>query len=1079
MGAYPGFGIVLAISALSIRTAAQLAVPLLEAVPVAHTGVDFINRVTETEQRNILTTGMPYLYAGGGVALGDVNGDDLPDIFLVANESGSRLFLNRGDFRFEDVTAEYGIATGAWSTGALLADVNGDGWNDLYVLRAEQNDTLTGGNYLWINEGGKRFREAADEFGLAFRGRFVAASFLDYDGDGDADLYLVRYPDNSGVGNDLNFDFNRVYPDGLGTDLLLRNEGGSFTDVTEDMGILPENGFGISVLAADFTGDGWPDLYVGNDFAERDYFYVNLEGRGFREEFKERFAHSTFFTMGLDHGDVNGDQLDDLIALDMNPPELAKYKTDFTGFDFDIYAKARANFHSQEIRNALQLQQADGQFTDIAQIDRLAFTDWSWSPLFVDFDLDGRKDLHVTNGLKRDILNQSQFFNELDRELKAEGKSWDDVGDLELLRRVTPMPLANYCFRNLGHGRFADSTGYWTPGRPSISTGSAWADLDQDGDLDLVVNNIDTFPFLLRNHARERELGHYIALRPDFEGHTPYGMRATLFSGDWTATAELLNARGFQSSSEPILHFGLGDRQTIDSIRITLPGGRQSVLREPAINRTHGIALPTEQTLARKPDPRTLPFEELERWRPENETLNDFTVQSLLYRQVTPESPAIATGDIDGDGYDDVFRGRWNDSAAIFWLGGPAGSWRPLPLTGDPMPGGRLDGACSLSDLDGDGRPELLVAGLDYRRSLRRPVDTGYFGIYALRVGDASVELVSLAEHRLSQQPVVDFAVLPASGRKGKPGILLLEAPRLERPDLDFRLIRLADPLDRCLRDTLPTGRWGSLRASDLLLTDVQRNGSLDLIVSGDFGPVLLYAGDADGFGAPRPLHPGHGMWNGVVEVAGREGDPAYLMLSLGPNTRFNLRGEDSLVRLVGDFDRSGLINSIVCAARDGSWHPIYTYRDFTEAFPASRKRIYTYLDYAEATLDDIFDAPARPAARVDDMQTRWWNPVAQEAIELPPEFEWTSWNDALWLADSGWLVLAGNTASMRSELGLLDAAACLLVPVTWEGGRAILGPAQVWNEPGLVVGRVARLELGKETSVLLSTNRGLLMWRF
>jgi enediyne biosynthesis protein E4 len=556
----------------SCNSSKQEALPkdaLFTLLPSSLTGIDFKNEIIDSKQMNIFN--YHNFYNGGGVAVGDVNNDGKPDVFFISNSQKNRLYINKGNWKFEDVTEKAGLlSTHQWHTGVSMVDINGDGWLDIYVC----NSGIVAGddraNELFVNQKDGTFKEEARTYGLDDKGESTQALFFDYDGDGDLDCFVL----NNSHQSIENFGFNgkiRNVRDPINGDRLYRNDSGKFTDVSEAAGIYGSViGFGLGVVAGDLNNDGWIDLYVSNDFFERDYMYINQQDGTFREVSNNAVGHMSNGSMGSDMADINNDGSLDIFTSEMLPENDYRLKTTLKFDEYDIQnAKNRLDFHHQFTTNCLQLNNQDGTFSEIAQLSGVDATGWSWSALSFDFDNDGWKDIYVCNGLNRDLTDQDflEFFGSQKVLSQLKEGQYDF---LDMLKKMPSVPIANYAFVNQKNLRFknqADSLGLGTPG---FSSGAAYADLDSDGDLDLIVNNVNSEAFVYRNQATEKWQHHYIAIKP--VGLSPntfgYGARVIVYSKGLKQLQEQMPCRGFQSSVNPILTFGLGTNAIVDSIVI-------------------------------------------------------------------------------------------------------------------------------------------------------------------------------------------------------------------------------------------------------------------------------------------------------------------------------------------------------------------------------------------------------------------------------------------------------------------------------------------------------------------------------
>jgi len=552
-------------------------------LPSSYTGVRFQNRLTDTQEMNIFT--YRNYYNGGGVALGDLNGDDLPEMLLTSNMGGSRLYLNEGLYRFRDVTRVAGVeGKKSWVTGATFADVNGDGRLDIYICYAGNVAGRSRANELYINKGlnAKREPQFAEEgaaYGIADEGFSTHASFFDYDRDGDLDLYVLN--NSSRPVSSLGLQNTRHVRNEFGGHKLYRNDGGRFADVSAKAGIHgSEIAFGLGVAVGDLNGDGWPDIYVSNDFFERDYLYINNRDGTFTDDIEREMPSISYSSMGLDMADVNNDALLDVFVTDMLPEDEFRYKMTSAFETWDIYqAKLKNGFHHQFARNMLHLNNGNGTFSEIGQLAGVSRTDWSWSALIADFDLDGNKDIHVTNGMARDVTSQDYIAflasNETMRSAMKGGKRVDFKG---LIKAMSSTKLPNYAFRNEGDLTFSNASTQWGLDTKGFSNGAAYGDLNGDGALDLVVNNIDEEAFIYRNNARTQLKNHYLQLKLAGEGANRFGIGAkvSVWTGSSSQLQEMMPSRGFQSSVDYVLTFGLGQHRSVDSLTVVWPDGRVS-----------------------------------------------------------------------------------------------------------------------------------------------------------------------------------------------------------------------------------------------------------------------------------------------------------------------------------------------------------------------------------------------------------------------------------------------------------------------------------------------------------------------
>ncbi|MBD0258072.1 MAG: CRTAC1 family protein, partial [Cytophagales bacterium] len=675
--------------------------PLFVALPAARTHLDFNNRVIPNDSLNILD--FNYFYNGGGVAVGDVNNDSLPDVYFTGNMTSSRLYLNRGNFTFEDVTAQAGVGTEYWATGASLADVNGDGWLDMYVCFSAYQTPARRANKLFINNRDGTFTDRAEKLGVAFNGYSTQAAFLDYDRDGDADLYLATVHQdrtNPNIPRPKRMDDKAP-----GADKLFRNDGtGRFTDVSKAAGIRGE-GYGLGVVVTDINRDGWPDLYVTNDFIHDDHLWINNGNGTFTDQAHRYFRHTSRFAMGTDAADVNNDGLVDLFSLDMLPDDNYRQKLMNMGMNYDLFRLSlERGYLPQYSRNTLQLNNGDGSFSDISYLAGVYKTDWSWSALLADYDNDGYRDLFITNGIPKDITD-SDFIMYRDEQVNAPGFNYAETKKniFALVGRLPEVKKHDFLFQNNGDLTFTDRSLAWGFSEPSFSNGAAYADLDRDGDLDLLINRHNGTAGAYQNQASQGLKNHFLAVR--LAGYPVPEAHVTLWAGGRQQVAESGTVRGFQSAVENRLHFGLGESTTVDSLRVTWPDGKTQTLAGLPADRT----LTLDYRAARRPKPARaatpapLLFAEvtggngLRHQHRENDFV-DFKIEPLLPHQFSRNGPGLAVGDVNGDGLEDFCVGGPARSPGKVFTQTPSGTFiaRDLP---DPA---YEDQGMLLFDADGD-----------------------------------------------------------------------------------------------------------------------------------------------------------------------------------------------------------------------------------------------------------------------------------------------------------------------------------------------------------------------------------------
>ncbi|MDP5172428.1 MAG: VCBS repeat-containing protein, partial [Bacteroidia bacterium] len=1026
---------------------------LFHRISAEQSGISFRNDLFYTEEFNPYT--YRNFYNGGGVGVGDVNKDGLIDLYFCGNLADNQLYLNRGDFAFEDITAYADVAcAGVWSSGVSFVDVNGDGWLDIYVCKSGAPGGDNRHNELFINnadpdeEGRITFSEKSEAWGVDALGLSTHAAFFDYDRDGDLDMYLLSNSIRSVGGYDLIKD-QRLIRDSLGGNKLFRHDGDHFTDVSEEAGIYGSAiGFGLGVTIGDVNRDGWPDIYVSNDFFERDYLYLNQQDGTFREQLPDMIRELSLSSMGADLGDLNNDGFPEIFVTDMLPEGDARMKTKTAFEDWDKYQlNVRQGYHHQFIRNVLQLNNQNGTFAEIGRMAGTYATDWSWGALMFDFDNDGYRDIFVANGIYKDLTDQDyiKYFASpyaIVKKLKEENAVIEDLID-----GIPSEAVANYAFVNQGT---TDSlSGLWAPtfkneaaalglGEPSFSNGSAYADFDNDGDLDLVINNVNMEPFLYRNQTEKVAPDHHwIRIVLEGEGMNQFGLGAQVrvVAGHDQNFQELHPMRGFESCVDSRLLFGIGTHSIIDTLEVAWPDGRRTVLTNLAADQTQTIRYVDAKSDGRiKPEPRLL-FSETEvsglMVKHQENDFNEFTRERLLFHMNSAEGPAVAWGDVNGDGLEDVFVGGAVGQAGQIFVQQPNGRFVAGWKTSDPQ-AEEVDAV--FFDADNDGKLDLYVChgGGDLPANSLAAIDALYLNKGAGSFVRSTLQLVYAGRF-------INSGCVAAGDLDGDGDTDLFVGERL-RPSLygvpgdGLLLINDGKGTFSYQQDSLAPAMKGHSLFTDATWTDLDSDGDLDLVTVGEWSPATIWINEG---GHLAPMANGldqlTGWWN-TVEVADLNGDGLkdLVLGNHGLNSRF--RGDlDHPVQLfVNDFDGNGSAEQLVTVFQGDTAYPLVLRQDLVKQLPGLSRKYPSYASYRLQSMEDMFPVNIRR-----NMVTRSAAEMRSGVAYQQPDgsFRWEALPlmaqiapvQAIVVEDVNAdgrpdLILAGNFHKAKPEVGIYDA---------------------------------------------------------
>ncbi|MEO8910598.1 MAG: VCBS repeat-containing protein [Gemmatimonadaceae bacterium] len=962
--------------------------PLFELLKPAATGVTFSNNLPERADFNILN--YLYYYDGGGVAVGDVDGDGLPDLYFTSNLGPNRLYRNKGNYQFEDITDKAGVADpGGWKTGVTMADVNGDGKIDIYVSGVDYLG-MHGGNVLYINNGDGTFTDRTKEYGLTHTGFSTQALFFDYDGDGDLDMYLLDHTTHAeGVKKSQGAG---VRGGSITGDHLFRNDGNHFTDVTAAAGLHDGvDGYGLGIVASDFNNDGCPDLYVANDFQGDDYLYINNCNGTFTESAAKAFGHTSRFSMGVDAADFNNDGRTDILSLDMLPDREDILKTSASTESFSLYNRTlEAGYHPQYERNALQLNRGMGKFSEIGYLAGVFATDWSWSALFADLDNDGRKDLFITNGIYRRPNDMDYITYIGNAAVQASLGDTITNANLSLLNKMPQVPLANYAYHNNGNLTFTNMAEQWGLAQPGFSNGAVYVDLNNSGNLDLVVNNVNAPASIYRSHAREVNGNHYLTVKLIGSGANTGGIgaRVEIHQAGTLQVLEESPTRGFLSSVDPRLHFGLGASAKVDSLTVVWPNHRFQTLTNVAADQTITLVEKDATAIYQYPARSGSGSPSASKSSPplftdvtastgidfkhHEDTFFDYNREPLMPHLLSTEGPALAVADVNGDGLDDIYVGGAKWQPGRIYLQAKDGTFHASSqpaLVADSL---AEDVDAIFFDANGDGHPDLFVVsgGNEFwgnadalRPRLYMNDGKGNFTRAATAIpeifengscvvagdfnGDGHPDLfVGSRVVARSYGQIPRSHLLENDGAGHFTDVTLQKAPELSEAGM------------------VSSAAW----------TDYDHDGKLDLVVAGEWMPVRVFHQENGRF-VDRTKQAGladtNGWWNSVTAVDLRGNGRQDLVLgNLGLNSYLRASRKEPARLYLNDFSHSGGLEQILTFYKNGVSYPLAGRDELLDKIPALRSKYPTYKSFGASTIEDIFPAEDLAKAQVREAYT-------------------------------------------------------------------------------------------------------------
>jgi hypothetical protein len=1035
-----------------------------------HTGIDFNNKVIDDKLENSFL--FRNFYNGGGVAIGDLNNDGLADLVLTSNMGDNKIYFNKGNFHFDDITATSGLQQDSmWSTGVVLVDINNDGWLDIYICNSGHMKDGHRKNQLYINNHYGTFTEEAAKYGLDISAYTTQVSFFDYDNDGDLDCFMI---DNSPIPvNTLNNANRRDLPEAQwpvagflkgGGDHLFRNDNGHFTEVTQAAGIHGSLiSFGLGVSVGDVNGDGYPDIFVSNDSYERDYLYINQQNGTFKDELEDRVGHTSFSSMGADMADINNDGYPEFFTTDMLPEDDYRLKTLGAFDNIDLYnAKLQAGFYHQYMKNCLQLNDGQGRFMDIANYSGVSATDWSWGALIFDMDNDGWNDLFVCNGVNKDVTNldfMDFFANDVIQKMVLTGKK-QEIN--EILKNIPVNPMLHKAYRNKGNLQFEDAGAAWGFSQPSFANGAAYGDLDNDGDLDLVINNENGPAFIYKNKSRELNNNHYIGFLLKGKGKNTFaiGSKITVYSKGQLYDRELFPSRGFQSCMDYRLEIGLGQNDHIDSVVVVWPDRTFTRLDHPAVDQMLSIRQDDEKTTIPPPasvDSSTLLLRRIsasfDRHTEDDNT--DFYYELNLPKMLSREGPKATVGDVNGDGLPDVYIGGAKGHPGQIYLQTSDGRFVKKDEPAFNQFGDFEDEAVLFFDADHDGDLDLFIGpGGNNAQPYSRQMQNRLFK----NDGKGNFTLDADAFPGTTTGVNTAVAVVCDFNQDGYPDLFVggRSVPR-EYGSSPSSSLFLNDGKGH-FKDIAPQANPDIAHigmVTGAAWADIIGDTGKELIITGEWMSPRIFSFRKDHFEEiPTNLTGLYGWWESIA-VADLNGDgkPDLILGNIGENFYLQPDSAHPVKLWLNDFDGNGIIDKILTRSVGGKDMPVFLKHEMERQLPLLKKKNLKHGEYAQKSIRDLL-----PAATMDSAAIRQFN-YCRSIIAfnqgnghftvqpLPAMTQLSSVNAIQCLDVNGDgfpdLVLGGNEFGFLPQFGRLDASKGHVLLGNGKGGFSWIPPSR------------------------------------